>query len=206
MKLLPVFLLTLSLGLGIAQAELPPILVKAGTVITQPDLKGPLGPEWSVGKGKWEPKDGVIVGNEIPEEHHAAVLHLKTGPVSLVFEAEFKMDAAKVFYIGCDGAKHVGRLVVVPKSAKLCEDSTEVKGKTPSDTLAETAVAIKPDEWVPVRVEYTGDQMLARVGPEHELKAQHPYLATPKVRWWIAAGGGQIEVRNIRVSEGAPAK
>jgi hypothetical protein len=205
MKPLSCFLLALSLGLGVAQAELPPILVKAGKPITQPDLKAPLGPEWSVGKGKWEPKDGVIVGNEIPEEHHAAVLHLKTGPTSLVFEAEFKMDTAKVFYIGCDSTKHVGRLVVVPKSAKLAEDSGEVKGKTPSNTLAETAVDIKPDEWVPVRVEYTGDQIVARVGADHELKAQNPYLATPKVRWWIAAGGGQIEVRNIRVSEGEPA-
>jgi hypothetical protein len=30
-----------------------------------------------------------------------------------------------------------------------------------------------------------------------ELKAQHPYLATPKVRWWLAAGS-TVEVRNIR--------
>lgn len=196
-------LLSLLLAVSALAAEPPPLLVVSGKVLTQPDLKQPLGPEWSVGKGKWELADGVITASEIPEEKHVAVLHLATGPTSLVVECEFRLMDNKIFYVGCDGAKHVGRLIVTPKSARLAEDSTEVKGKTPSHTLAETAVDLKPEEWQHLRVEYTGDQMAARLNGA-ELRAQNPYLATPKVRWWLAAGGAGTQVRNIRVTEGVP--
>jgi len=180
-----------------------PALVKPGKVISAPDLTAPLGPEWSVAKGKWEPAGGVLKATDLPEEHHAAVLHLKTGPVPLVFECEFRFDTAKIFYIGCDAARHVGRLIVTPGGAKLAEDSTEVKGKSQSHTLAEAKTALKTDEWHRVRVEFTGDQLAARIDAS-DLRAQHPYLATPKARWWLAVGGGTAQIRNLRVSEAAP--
>ena len=43
----------------------------------------------------------------------------------------------------------------------------------------------------------------ARIGSV-ELRAQHAYLARPKVRWWLAAGGNGAQVRNLKVSEGTP--
>ena len=102
--------------------------------------------------------------------------------------------------MGCDGTKHIGRLVITPKSAKLCEDSTEVKGKTPSHVLSEVTADLKPGEWQKLRVEYAGDRMVARLN-DQELQAQHPYLATPKTRWWLAASGPAIELRNVKVTE-----
>ena len=196
------FLLVAAVGAFAADA---PLLVKPGKIISAPDFKQPLGPEWSVAKGKWEPADGVLKATDLPEEHHAAVLHLKTGPTPIVFECEFRFDSAKIFYIGCDATKHVGRLIITPKGAKLAEDSTEVKGKSPSHTLAEANVTLKTDEWQRLRVEFTGDQLAAQLG-NNQLKAQHPYLATPKVRWWFAVGGGTAQIRNVRVSEGEPIK
>lgn len=201
MKLASLFLLA-ALSAFAADA---PLLVKPGKVISAPDLKSPLGAEWSVAKGKWEPADGVLKATDLPEEKHAAVLHLKTGPKPLVFECEFRFDSSKAFLIGCDATKHVGRLIVTPKGAKLAEDSTEVKGKTPSHTLAEAKVDLKTDEWQHLRVEFTGDQLAAQLGSA-QLKAQHPYLATPKQRWWFAVSGGTAQIRNIRVSEGEPLK
>jgi hypothetical protein len=170
--------------------------------ITAPTLHEPLGKEWSVAKGKWEVKDGVLVVTEIPEEKHVPVLHLATGPTNLTAECDFRFNSGNIFYIGCDAQKHVGRLIVQPKSARLAEDSTEVKGKTPSHTLAEAKVDFKPGEWHHVRLDYAGDQMTAKIDGT-ELKAQHPYLATPKVRWWFAAGS-TVEVRNIRFTPIAP--
>jgi hypothetical protein len=200
MKLTSLFLLA-ALSAFAADA---PLLVKPGKVISAPDLKSPLGPEWSVAKGKWEPADGVLTATELPDEHHAAVLHLKTGASPLVFECEFRFDTAKIFYIGCDATSHVGRLIITPKGAKLAEDSGAAK-KEPSHTLAEAKVDLRADEWQHVRVEFTGDQLAAQLGSA-QLKAQHPYLATPKVRWWFAVGGGAAQIRNVRVSEGEPLK
>jgi hypothetical protein len=177
-----------------------PSPAQPGRVISAPDFRQPLGSEWSVAKGSWVPKDGVLVATEISDEKHSAVLHLTTGPVPLVFECEFRFNGGKVFYVGCDGDKHVGRVVVTAKSAKLCEDSTEVKGKTPSHVLAEVTGNYQRGEWQKLRIEYSGDQMTAHLN-DQELKAQHPYLATPKKRWWFAAGGQTVEIRSVKVTE-----
>jgi hypothetical protein len=181
-----------------------PMIVLPGKVITQPDFKQPLGPEWSVGKGKWTPADGVLTSTDLPEEKHVPVLHLATGPVDMVVDCEFRFNAGKLFYVGFDGAKHVGRVVISPTSAKLCEDSTEVKGKTPSDTLAEAKIDLKPDQWQRLHVEYSGEQLVARLNGQ-EMRASHPYLATPKVRWWFAASDG-VQVRNVSFREGTALK
>lgn len=94
-------------------------------------------------------------------------------------------------------------MVITPKSAKLCEDSTEVKGKTPNHTLAEAAVDLKPGEWHKLRVEWTGCRMAARLDGQ-ELQAQHPYLATPKARWWFAVSGAKLKLRNVQAWERLP--
>jgi hypothetical protein len=52
-----------------------------------------------------------------------------------------------------------------------------------------------------VRVEWTGDRMAVRIDGQ-ELSAQHPFLATPKTRSWIA-GAKSAEVRNL-VIKGVP--
>ena len=78
---------------------------------------------------------------------------------SAVIECEFRFDGARGFLIGCDSGKgHVGRLVITPKSAKICEDSTEVKNVHPGQTLGETKLDLKPGEWHNVRFEWKGDQ------------------------------------------------
>ncbi|MGB8169651.1 MAG: hypothetical protein WCF18_19275 [Chthoniobacteraceae bacterium] len=181
-----------------------PILVSPGKVISQPDLKSPLGPEWSTGKGKWTPTDGVLTSTDLPEEKHIPVLHLATGPVDLVVDCEFRLNGGKTFLVGFDGNKHIGRVVITAKNVKLCEDSTEVKGKTPSNTLTESKLDLKPDEWQRLHVEATNGKLVARLNGE-ELRAEHPYLATPRVRWWFAAGDG-AQVRNVRFREGKTIK
>ncbi len=191
------------LSLCLARAEdATPILVKPGQVISAPDFKQPLGPEWSVAKGQWTPAEGILTAIDIPDQKHVPVLHLQTGPTPLVVDCEFRFDGGKIFYVGCDGAKHIGRVVIMEKSARIAEDSTEVKGKTPSHTLTETKIDLKQGEWQKLHVEYAGDQMAVRLN-DQELKAQHEYLATPKVRWWFA-GGDKVQIRNVRISTGLP--
>ena len=188
-------LLALSaLGVVALAADAP-----APKIISQPALTGPLGSEWSVAKGKWEPKEGVLYGTDLPEEHHAAVLHLATGPTALAFECEFRFATARSFLIGCDGNRHVGRIIATPKGVKLAEDSTEVKGKSPSHVLAEAKADFSPSEWHHLRLEYREDRLSLKLDST-DLTAQHPYLATPKTRWWFAVGGGTAEIRNVKVS------
>lgn len=178
------------------------LLEASQKVISKPDFKQPLGAEWSTGKGKWDPTEGVLKVTDLPDEHHIPVLHLATGPASLIWECEFRFNAGKSFLVGCDAQKHVGRVVIGAKSFKICEDSTEVKGKSGSHTLSETPVDLKPGDWHTLRVDHAGDRIAARLDAT-ELQAQHAYLATPKVRWWFAASDA-VEIRNVRITEATP--
>ena len=204
-SLLPLAVAFLSaLALPLSAEDAKPLLNKPGKVISAPDLKQPLGSEWvlATGKGTWTPTDGILSVTNIPEQNHIPVLHLTTGPTPLIWECEFKFNNGKSFLVGCDAQKHVGRVIIGPKSFKIAEDSTEVKGKVPSHTLNETAVDLKVDAWHTLRVEYAGDQIAARLDGQ-DLTGQNEYLATPKVRWWFAAADS-VQIRNIKVTEGQP--
>lgn len=193
-----------ALALPLSAEDAKPLLNNPGKVISAPDFKQPLGPEWvlTTGKGTWTPADGILSVTNIPEQNHIPVLHLTTGPTPLIWECEFKFNNGKSFLVGCDGQKHIGRVIIGPKSFKIAEDSTEVKGKVPSHTLSETAVDLKPDAWHKLRVEYAGNQIAARLDGQ-DLTGQNDYLATPKVRWWFAAAD-TVQIRNVKVTEGQP--
>lgn len=193
----------LSFGCSLVRGDdAKPILVKPGKTVAQPDFKSALDPEWTIKHGKWDIADGEMSIAELPENKHAAVLWHSAALASAVIECEFQWDGAKAFIVGCDGQKHIGRITITQRKAMLAEDSTAVKGKSPSHTLAEAAVDLKPGEWHKLRLEWTGDRMAARLDGV-ELKAQHPFLATAKSRWWFAVGGAKLKLRNVKACEGA---
>ena len=118
------------------------------------------------------------------------------GLKTAVIELEFRQDSPAIFYVGCDAEKHVGRVVISPGSVHIAEDSVK-----PSHILARLPLQPVKGQWRHVRVEWAGDRMAVRIDGQ-ELIAQHPFLATPKTRSWIA-GAKSAEVRNL-VIKGVP--
>jgi hypothetical protein len=201
MKILRTLLLTLAVSCSAFADEVKPLLHDhALPVLAAPTFKEPLDAAWSVAKGKWTPNDGVLDVLDVAEEKHIPVLHHKAGLASATIEVEFMIDGPGTFLVGCDSDKHVGRVVVNGGSVSIAEDSVK-----PSHIIAKTDMAVKPGEWHHLRVEWTGDLMAANLDGK-EVRAQHEYLATPKVRSWLAAGKS-VHVRNLKVSgETAAAK
>ena len=198
--------LILLLALGLVGATLAedakPILVQPGKLVAQPDLKQPLGPDWKSPYGSWDVKDGELVIAEHPEDKHAAVLWHQVALQSAVIECEIQFEGGSGFLIGSDAPnRHVGRLVVTVKNVKLAEDSSEIKGKQPGMTLDETVLDLKAGQWYPVRLEWAGDKMAARVAGK-TIQGQHPTLSVAKARWWFAVSGAKVRVRNVKVWEG----
>lgn len=182
-------------------ANAPVLNVPAGEPFA-PDLGKPLGGEWKVVKGTWTAAGGELRGDEVPADKHSAVLWHPGKVESLILTCEFRLGNAGTFYVGFDGQKHVGRLVVRAGSAGLFEDSPDPDPKPgvkqASKPLMTHAVKIKNDEWVPLTLEIRGDEMAALVAGV-QLKGQHPYLATPKERFWFAVGGTGLHIRNLKV-------
>jgi len=182
-----------------------PLLAEELPVLAAPDFTSPLDASWKIAHGSYEPKEGVLVCAEKTENKHAAVLWHQVGWNTGVVEMEFRMDGSKVLILGCDGTtaaglKHVGRFVVTPKQISIAEDSVK-----PSHTIATLPMAVKPNEWHKLHVEWQGDQMAAILDGK-ELRAQHPFLATKKARSWLAAGKS-VKVRKLTISgEASPTK
>jgi hypothetical protein len=180
-----------------ARAEEKPMIVSGDLpVIAAPTLSEPLDKSWSMAKGVWTPTGGVLKGVEKPEEKHAAVLHHNVGLQTAVIECDFKLDAGAALLIGCDGKGHVGRVVVKAGGVDIAEDSTK-----PSHVIASLKQTIAPGTWHHLRVEWTGDQMAARMD-DKDVKAQHAFLASPKARSWLAVGSksASVEVKNLKIS------
>lgn len=195
MKTLLAFAFLVALPLA-AQESKPLLLDKTPPVIAAPDFKQPLDGTFSVAKGKWTPENGVLSVLDLPEQKHIPVLHHKVGLSSAWIDVEFLIEKAGSFLVGCDSDKHVGRVVVNAAGFSLAEDSAK-----PSHTIATLPMPVKPGEWHQLHVEWQGDQLAARLDGR-ELRAQHPFLATPKGRSWLAAGPS-VKVRNLKISGAA---
>lgn len=186
------FALTIS-RFAIADEAKPLLHDQALPVIAAPDLTAPLDAAWSVAKGKWTPKDGVLDVLDIPEEKHIPVLHHKVGLASATIEVEFLVNGPGTFLVGCDSDKHVGRVVITAAGMSIAEDSVK-----PSHSVAKLETPVKPGEWHRLRVEWVGDRMAANLDGK-ELRAQHAFFATAKARSWLAAGKS-VHIRNLRIS------
>lgn len=171
-----------------------------GKVIVQPDLKELPGEPWQIAKGTWVAADGVLTPTRIEAEKHVPVLWDKISPASAVIECEFQFGTGSDLIIGCDAKKHIGRVSITPKMAKVTDDSTEVKGKVPATVLQQEKIDLKKDQWYSAKFGWKGDHIYAIVDG-HELVGQAPTFTQTRARWWFASAGG-VHIRNVRVSEG----
>lgn len=161
--------------------------------LAAPSFKEPLDADWQTARGKWVPDDGILRMIDIPEQKHVPVLWHKVGLSTAVIELDFRQNAPGGFLVGCDGAKHVARVVVTPTALSIAEDSV-----TPSHTIATTKVTAKQGEWHHLRVEWKGDEMAANLDGV-ELKAKHPFIASAKTRSWLA-GTKSADVKNLKIN------
>lgn len=179
------------LGAPVRAGEAKPLLHDHDLpLLAAPDFTGPLDASFSAAKGKWTPEGGELHVLDLPEEKHIPVLHHKVGLASAVIEVEFLLEGPGTFIVGCDAAKHVGRVVINAAGLSIAEDSVK-----PSHTIEKLPLAVKPNVWHKLRVEWKGDQMAARLDGK-ELQGSHSFLATAKSRSWIAAGKS-VRIRNL---------
>ncbi len=187
--------------LALSFLALPSALLAAGDplpVLAAPDFKTPLDSAWKIAHGRYEPKDGVLVCSELPENKHVAVLWHQIGWDTGVIECEFRFDGSRSLILGSDtagpqGFTHVGRVVITPTQISLAEDSIK-----PSHTLAKIPATLAVGQWHTLRLEWRGDRLAVRVNAL-TLETQHAFFATAKARSWIAVGGQTTSIRALTI-------
>jgi hypothetical protein len=168
-------------------------------VLFAPTFTGPVSPEWVQAKGIWKAENGVLVGEELPEQKHVAVAQHVMPLDNFLLEGELRFDGAKNFITGTDGeGGHVGRLVILPNQIVIQWDHTEPGQKPVSTTIATVKHTLKQGEWFNFRLEWRGTKLKATVDGE-TLEAEHERFSAMKKQFWFAIASKTASVRNFRV-------
>ena len=168
-------------------------------VLFAPTFTGPVSPEWVQAKGIWKSENGVLVGEEIPDQKHVAVAQHVMPLENFILEGELRFDGAKNFITGTDGeGGHVGRLVILPSQIVIQWDHTEPGQKPVSTTIATVKHTLKQGEWFKFRLEWRGTKLKATVDGE-TLEAEHERFGAKKKQFWFAIANKTASVRNFRV-------
>lgn len=160
---------------------------------------GPLKAPWTMPKGKWEAKDGVLVGAEIKADKHAAVLHYDKKIHNLIVQFDYELKGAQFLHLSFNHAKgHLWRLMITDKEIRLQKDKNKKDPTSKAEVAAKANFSSKPGERHTVTVEIVGEQIVARVGDNITLKAANPAFDTEKPNIRFIVRGDSALIDNVK--------
>lgn len=181
--------------------NLKPVLVKPGKVVLAETFsRGKLGKQWVVNKGDWAIADGVVVGREKAEDHHAAVLTCKVPNRDSAIQLSFKLADAKFFHLSFNRSRgHLFRVIITPKTIVLRTDKPTRKSTTKPVTLAEAKTTFHPDRWYTLLVEVRGDRVVVTTDNGVLLKGSHSALDIDKPNYRFVMRGKSFQLDDVKI-------
>jgi len=160
---------------------------------------GPLKAPWTMPKGKWEAKDGVLMGSEIEADKHAAVLNYNKKNHNLIVQFDYELKGAQFLHLSFNHAKgHLWRLMITDKEIRLQKDKDKKDPASKVEVAAKASFASNPGERHTVTVEIVGEQIVARVGDKTTLKAANPAFNTEKPNIRFIVRGESVLIDNVK--------
>lgn len=154
---------------------------------------------WKAGIGEWRIEEGVLVGDELPEDNHASSLTYRLEADHLIIRAQVQLGTAEQIAFACRDTVppnlHLGRLYITPDKLWI-QHMTGIAQSTTAEKLVTVDVSLDPEEWYDVTIEIIGDQYRARVGGE-EIEATHSRFADAKGIVALVNRGKGARFRNV---------
>ena len=210
------FLVCSALG---ADAPLPdpkPLLTKPGKLLFSEDLsevpherdkqnKVRRG-EWQSGKGKWEIKDGVLVGAEKPEENHGGML-TKPGLAfhNAVVQVSFRLDGAKRITLDAN-SQALGRIIAASISSAELSLAMSLAGGDKLEVLDKVPLNLEPGTWHTLQLEMQGQDVAASIDGKQVAFGAGERIDVDKTSVQLRVGGESVAFKNLRVWEATPAE
>jgi len=198
----PIFLLLL-LGLVPAWAgELPQLsLAKIGEPLIAEDFEHDgLAKGWTVAKGKWEVKDGALVGSEVAADKHAAVLACQTPNHDSVLQFDFELRGAKSLALSMNHAKgHLWRVTITPNGASLIRDKDKRDAASKMEVISQSAVKLDAAKRYTLTAEIVAGQVAVRIGDAITLSAMTPAFDVDKPNVRFVMAGDSVAIDNVRM-------
>lgn len=180
-------------------ADTPSVLLKDD--FSQPDLK-----LRRAARGPWSFENHTATCTQDDElykkfKDHGPILFYDVPHTDATVSFRFRADAAVKSVVftanGQDG--HVFRFVTSARGTGVRAFPVESKDHK-AVSLGNETPALKPGEWVPVKVTLNGPQATVKIG-DFEKTYEHPSLARPKSNLSIGFSFGSLSVQDFVVSQ-----
>lgn len=172
---------------------------------TPPTRKGPI-QGWQAGIGEWRIENGVLHGDELPEDHHASSCTYRLEATHLVITAEFRLGDAIHVAFGCRDTiapnHHLGR-TFISKDGIWIQHMSGIAKTTKAHKIAELKKPIDPQVWHKLTVEICGDRYRAQIDG-HVVVATHARFKDAKGIVALISKGRGAQFRNVALWHATP--
>jgi hypothetical protein len=182
-------------------------ITKKGDVLFEEKFSEPVldTNQWTVAKGTWKIKDGVLTGSELTSDHHAAAIRANIPFTNAILQFDFKLDGSKGFSLSVNKAKsHHSRISISPDGISLAKDRDKKDARSLTLLLARQNCAFKPGVWYTIVVEYCGNDLLAHINKQTFVLGTHEQMGAPKINFGFPVLGESASFDNITVWAAAP--
>jgi len=210
MKRISTFTLAL-LVLGAASAAEPSLGVKLYMIdpdkqLINDDFAGGPSKEWRVGKGKWEKIDNATKGTQVAADNHAATLRRPVNFRNGVIQYRFRFDDGKLHTLSLNDSKgHVCRVKFTPTGFTVQKDDHDKDGPDKAEILGKCDTPLKAGEWHQVTVEFTGPEILARIGAKAAY-GKSKAIDVDKTNVGLTVVGDGVSFKDFQAWSGIPVK
>lgn len=189
-----------------AKPSATPLYGVPGKCLLQSDFSNSkLEEAWQVEKGKWEVSDGTLVGTQIPEQNHAAVLRHQLALHDFVAEFTFKFNGGKAIKLVLNkNTVHIATVAIWPGVLTIDKQPERDSGKKIRRIDAQN-VKLNADDWHTAVVEVVGDTIVASIDGSHIVFGSDDGLDIDKTDFDFAANGSAA-IRTLKICQAtAPA-
>ena len=208
------FLVCSAFGADESMPDAKPLLTKPGRLLFSEDLKevpherdkqnkvrrG----EWQSGKGKWEIKDGVLVGAEKPEDNHGAML-TKPGLAfhNAAVQVSFRLDGAKRITLDAN-SQALGRIIAASISGTELSLFRSIGGGDKMEVLDKVPLKLEAGTWYTLLLEMQGTDVAASIDGKQIAFGAAERIDVDKTSVQLRVGGESVAFKNLRVWETTP--
>ena len=193
--------------------DVRPLLTKPGKLLFSEDLsqvpherdkQNKTKRGWQSGKGKWEIKDGVLVGAEKPEEHHGGML-TKPGLAfhNAAVQVSFRFDGAQGITLDAN-SNALGRIIAASVSSTELTLARSLAGGDKLEVLEKVPLNLEAGAWHTLLLEMQGRDLVASIDGRQIAFGTGERIDVDKTSVQLRIRGQAVALKNLRVWETEP--
>ena len=192
-----------AVAFGAKSANLTPSIAKPGTAtVDESFAASELGKLWTVAKGNWKVRDGVLVGSEKKEDSHAAVLTLSQKNHDSIIRFSFKFDGTNNLSLSFNhAAGHLFRVNIAADGVTIMKDGDKKNPAIKPSQIGKAEAKFEQGQWYTMLVEVQGTKVSVQSDNGVKLTGEHEALNVPKTGYRFVVKGASVAIADVKAWE-----